>query len=60
MTLRHEGYMHRLVEPQIETLLKEMRAVSIEGPKYCGKTWCAESIASSEYSLVDPTGNFQL
>ena len=33
--------------------------VSIEGPKYCGKTWCAESIASSEYSLVYPAGDSQ-
>ena len=59
MTLRHEGYIHRLVEPRIKALMKEVGAISIEGPKYCGKTWCAESLAASEYSLVDPAGNFQ-
>lgn len=40
-------------------LLNEMGAVSLEGPKFCGKTWCAESLAASEYSFVDPSGNHQ-
>ena len=57
MTLRHEGHMQRLVEPGMGPY--EGWGVSIEGPKYCGKTWCAESMASSEYSLVYPAGDSQ-
>ncbi len=58
MTLTPAGYRKRLVEGRILKSLKSAGAVSIEGPKNCGKTWCARSIANSEYSLVDPENNF--
>lgn len=52
------GYLPRLVETEIERSMKVMGAVSLEGPKACGKTWCARHLCKSEFSLVDPTGNF--
>ncbi len=58
MTLVPEGYRTRLIEGKIQKSLKSAGAVSIEGPKGCGKTWCARSLSNSEYSLVDPANNF--
>ena len=58
MTLVPEGYRHRLIEDRILKSLKSAGAVSVEGPKSCGKTWCARSLSNSEYSLVDPEDNF--
>ena len=58
MTLTPEGYRRRLVESQIAESLRSAGAVSIEGPKNCGKTWCARSMSNSEFSLVDPENNF--
>ncbi len=53
-----EGYLPRLIESEIRSTMEVMGAVSIEGPKACGKTWCARRLANSEYSLVDPRNNF--
>ena len=39
MTLKKEGYRERLIDKKIEECLKIFGAVSIVGPKYCGKTW---------------------
>ena len=39
MTLTKEGYKERLIDKKIEECLKIFGAVSIVGPKYCGKTW---------------------
>ena len=47
-----------MAEDNIRDSLKSAGAVSIEGPKGCGKTWCARSLSNSEYSLVDPENNF--
>lgn len=58
MTLTPEGYRRRLVEDMIHKSLNAAGAVNIEGPKNCGKTWCARSISNSEFSLVDPRDNF--
>ncbi len=33
------GYMPRLIDKQIQAFLNVFGAVSIEGPKWCGKTW---------------------
>ena len=54
MTLVPEGYLRRLVEDKIQAMLETAGAVSIEGPKHCGKTWCVRSLSNSEYSLEDP------
>lgn len=58
MTLAPEGYRKRLIEGKILKSLGSAGAVSVEGPKGCGKTWCARSLSNSEYSLVDPENNF--
>ena len=41
MSLTKENYTKRLVDDEISELLKVFGAISIEGPKYCGKTWTA-------------------
>ena len=38
MSLRRDGYKERLVDERIGRFLKIFGAVSIEGPKWCGKT----------------------
>lgn len=58
MTLTPAGYLKRLVEEQLKSGLSSAGAISIEGPKSCGKTWCARNLAESEYSLADPKGGF--
>ncbi|MBR6204688.1 MAG: ATP-binding protein [Candidatus Methanomethylophilaceae archaeon] len=58
MTLEPEGYLPRLVEQDVAIALRTVGAVSIEGPKSCGKTWCARKFSNSEFSLVDPKDDF--
>ncbi|GHV13208.1 ATPase [Spirochaetia bacterium] len=58
MALTEEGYRSRLIDPKIADLLTEFGAVSIEGPKWCGKTWTALNHANSVFFLTDPAGNF--
>lgn len=41
MTLRPNGYMPRLIDDELPLMLKSFGAVSIEGPRWCGKTWTA-------------------
>lgn len=50
-TLVNDGYRPRLLDGEIEELLKLFGAVKIEGPKYSGKTWCAQAHAKSEVRL---------
>lgn len=57
MTLTPEGYISRLAEKQLNIGLKAAGAVVLEGPRHCGKTWCARNTAESEYSLDDPSGD---
>lgn len=47
MSLRKEEYIDRLVDKKIEEYLKIFGAVSIEGPKWCGKTWTSLNHANS-------------
>ena len=39
MSLMKEGYKERLIDKRINECLKVFGAVSIIGPKWCGKTW---------------------
>ena len=41
MPLRKEEYIDRLVDKKIKEYLEIFGAVSIEGPKWCGKTWAS-------------------
>lgn len=47
MSLRKEEYLDRLVDKKIEDYLSIFGAISIEGPKWCGKTWTALNHAKS-------------
>jgi predicted AAA+ superfamily ATPase len=58
MSLTEENYKPRLVDNQVEKLLKIFGAVSIEGSKWCGKTWTALNHAESVIYIADPSGNF--
>lgn len=49
--LRKESYRARLIDKEIDELMELFGAVKIEGPKYCGKTWCAEAHSNSEVKL---------
>jgi uncharacterized protein len=56
MTLTPSGYKPRLIDDHIERMLSTFGAVSIEGPKWCGKTWTAENHSNSEMKVAESTG----
>ena len=47
MSLRKEEYIDRLIDKKIEEYLSVFGAISIEGPKWCGKTWASLNHANS-------------
>ena len=47
MSLRRKEYIDRLIDKKIEEYLSVFGAVSIEGPKWCGKTWASLNHANS-------------
>lgn len=47
MSLRKKEYIDRLIDKRIEEYLEIFGAVSIEGPKWCGKTWTSLNHANS-------------
>ena len=51
MSLREKKYIDRLVDDKIEKYLSVFGAVSIEGPKWCGKTWTSYNHANSKVLL---------
>jgi len=53
MTLRKEEYIDRLVDKKISDYLSVFGAISIEGPKWCGKTWTSLNHANSVVYLDD-------
>lgn len=53
MSLRKEKYIDRLVDKKIKDYLSIFGAVSIEGPKWCGKTWSSLNQANSVILLDD-------
>ena len=62
MTLTKKGYTKRLIDNEIEELLTMFGAISIEGPKYCGKTWTALNHANSSVLLTksdNPNSDYQ-
>ena len=56
MSLTKENYTKRLVDNEIDELLNLFGAISIEGPKYCGKTWTSLNHANS-YVLLTKSDN---
>jgi len=59
MTLKKEGYVPRLIDREVERSLSLFGAVSITGPKWCGKTWTAYNCCNSVILIADPKGNYQ-
>lgn len=47
MSLKRDGYKERLIDKKIEEYLSLFGAISIEGPKWCGKTWASLNHANS-------------
>jgi predicted AAA+ superfamily ATPase len=58
MSLTPKGYRSRLLDARIDEYLSIFGAVSIEGAKYCGKTWTCLNHANSAVYLDDPSGGF--
>lgn len=59
MKLTKKGYMQRLIDKEIEKNLKIFGAISIEGPKWCGKTWTALNHANSAVYLNNTADNYR-
>ena len=53
MALTKENYRTRLLDKKIERYLRVFGAVSIEGPKWCGKTWTSLNHSSSVSYLTE-------
>ena len=47
MSLTEKNYKERLIDKKISEYLEVFGAVSIEGPKWCGKTWTSLNHANS-------------
>ena len=53
MSLRKKEYISRLIDKKVADYLSVFGAISIEGPKWCGKTWTSLNHANSAFSLDD-------
>jgi predicted AAA+ superfamily ATPase len=58
MSLTKQGYLPRIIDAKVADYLGIFGAVSVEGPKWCGKTWTSLNHASSVTYLMDPAGNY--
>ncbi len=59
MSLTKKGYMPRLIDKSIEENLEIFGAISIEGAKWCGKTWTALHHSNSVVYLNNTADNFR-
>ena len=55
MTLKKKGYRPRIIDSKIKRYLRIFGAISIEGPKWCGKTWTALSHANTVRYIMNPS-----
>lgn len=53
MALTKENYKERLIDKKIEKYLKVFGALSIEGPKWCGKTWTSLNHSESSSFITE-------
>lgn len=60
MALTEKGYKKRLVDDTIERYNRLFGALSIEGPKWCGKTWTALNHANSAVFILNPENNYAI
>jgi len=54
MALTRQGYRARLIDGKIAEYLRVFGALSIEGPKWCGKTWTSLHHCNSVTYFMDP------
>ena len=47
MNYDENDYLPRLADEKLKKYLKVFGAVSVEGPKWCGKTWTSSKFAKS-------------
>lgn len=59
MKLTKKGYKERLIDKKIRENLEIFGAISIEGPKWCGKTWTALNNSNSAVFLNNTQDNFR-
>jgi len=60
MPLTEKGYRERIVDKEIDMLLGIFGALSVEGPKWCGKTWTVLNHAESITYLMDPANDYAI
>lgn len=53
MSLTRKNYIERLIDKRISEYIDVFGAISIEGPKWCGKTWTSLNHANSVTYLSD-------
>ena len=53
MAINKKEYKSRLIEKKLKDYLSVFGAVSIEGPKWCGKTWTSLNHSKSEVFMDD-------
>ena len=58
MALTEQGYKPRLIDGKIVRYMGLFGALSIEGPKWCGKTWTALNHANSVVYIMDPENDY--
>ena len=58
MALTEQGYKERLIDAKIAHYMKLFGGLSIEGPKWCGKTWTALNHANSVVFILDPENDY--
>lgn len=56
--MNKENYKPRLIDNKIKEYLGLAKAICIEGPKWCGKTWTSSFHSTSYYYVGDPSNNF--
>ena len=56
--MNKSNYIPRLIDARVNEYLETFGAVSIEGPKWCGKTWTSLMHANSATMIADPKDNF--
>ena len=56
--MKPAGYKTRLVDKKLSEYLKLFGAISVEGPKWCGKTWTSLNHGNSVTYIMDPAGNY--
>ncbi|MBQ9314638.1 MAG: ATP-binding protein [Clostridia bacterium] len=59
MKLTKKGYKERLIDKLIAENLQIFGAISLEGPKWCGKTWTALNNSNSVVYLNNTADNFK-